>query len=314
MKMLYPPIEPHARHWIEADGHRIYYEECGNPEGLPVLFLHGGPGSGCRPEHRRFFDPQRYRIILMDQRGSGRSEPQGEIRDNDTWKLLEDIEAIRLRLGVNRWLLFGGSWGGALALLYAQHHPERVLGMILRGVFLARRYDLDWFVRDGVRRIYPDHWHALVTSLPVSGWNDMIQGMYKAVTGGNEALQRRVVVAWSRWSDAVTLGRDFPPDRSYDPEALLPKVKIELHYAAHQYFLKDNQILEGCRKIRAIPCVLVHGRWDLVCPLEAAFTLHRHLPGAQLQVLEHSGHIARGEEMVDALVKAADRMAERLSS
>ncbi len=314
MKTLHPAIEPYANHWLEADGHRIYFEECGNPDGLPAVFLHGGPGSGCRPEHRRFFDPERYRIVLLDQRGCGRSEPQGELRHNDTGKLLEDIEAIRVRLGINRWVLYGGSWGATLALLYAQRHPERVLGLILRGVFLARRYDLDWFVRDGVRRVYPDHWHELITSLPVSGWNDMIQGMYKAVIGGNEALQRRVVRAWTRWSDAVTLGGDFRPDRLPDPDAVLPKVRIELHYAAHHYFLKDNQILEDCRKIRSIPCTIVHGRWDLVCPLEAAFTLRRHLPGARLRVLERSGHVARGEEMIDALVDATDRMAETVSS
>jgi len=313
MKSLYPSIDPYATHWLEADGHRIYYEECGNPDGLPVLFLHGGPGSGCRPDHRRFFDPARYRIVLVDQRGSGRSEPQGELRANDTWKLLEDLEAIRRRLGIARWLVSGGSWGAALALLYAQKYPERVLGLILRGVFLARPYDLDWFVRDGVKRIYPDHWHALVSSLPVSGWNDLIQGMYKAVTGGNEALQHRVAGAWTRWSSAVTLGRDFDPQALPGPEAVLPKVRIELHYAAHRYFLDDNRILHDCRHIRHIPAVIVHGRWDLVCPLEAAFVLKRYLPGAELKVLENAGHIAAGEEMIDALVDAADRFADRLA-
>jgi len=313
MKSLFPPIEPYHTFYLETEGHRIYCEECGNPEGLPVLFLHGGPGSGCTADHRRFFDPQRYRVILVDQRGAGRSEPAGKLRHNDTWKLLDDLEEIRKSLMINRWLLFGGSWGAALALLYAQKHPQRVLGMILRGVFLARRYDLDWFIKDGARRIYPDRWHELVTSLPLSGWNDVVQGMYKAVTGSNEALQQRVVLAWSRWSSAVTLGTAFAAESLAGPADLLPKVKIELHYASHQYFLQENQILQDCARIRALPCEIIHGRGDLVCPVESAFTLKRHLPGAELKILERSGHIAAGEEMIDALVSATCRMAERLA-
>ncbi|WP_022949008.1 prolyl aminopeptidase [Methylohalobius crimeensis] len=313
MKTLYPPLEPYAVHQLEADGHRIYYEECGHPEGIPVLFLHGGPGSGCRPDHRRFFDPKHYRVILLDQRGCGRSEPVGELRHNDTWKLVEDLETVRARLRINRWLLFGGSWGAALALLYAQQHPERSLGLILRGLFLARQMDLDWFVRDGARRIYPDYWHQLVKSLPVSGWNDLIEGMYKAVTGHNEALQLRVVEAWNRWGAAVTLGADFDPDALQDPELLLPKTKIELHYAAHRYFVEENQILRDCHRIRTLPCIILHGRQDLVCPVETAFSLRRRLPGARLRILAHAGHIAAGEEMIDALVDATDQMAEQLA-
>ncbi len=313
MKTLYPPIEPFHTFHLQAGDHRIYCEQSGSPEGLPVMFLHGGPGSGCKPDHRRFFDPGRYRIVLMDQRGAGRSEPLGELRHNDTWKLLGDLESLRKALGINRWVLFGGSWGAALALLYAQKHPERVLGMILRGVFLARQYDLDWFVQDGVRRIYPDRWHELVTSLPVTGWNDVVQGMYKAVIGSNEALRNRVALAWNRWGGAVTLGRAFDPEAAPDPAEILPKARIELHYAAHRYFLRENQILRNCPLIRAIPCTLVHGRRDLVCPVESAFTLKRHLPGAKLKILENAGHIAAGEEMIDALVTSADEMAERLS-
>ncbi len=313
MKALYPPLEPYAVHWLEADGHRIYYEECGQPEGLPVVFLHGGPGSGCRPEHRCFFDPKRYRIVLVDQRGCGRSEPLGELHHNDTWKLIEDLETIRTHLKINRWLLFGGSWGATLALVYAQRHPERVLGLILRGVFLARQMDLDWLVKDGARRIYPDYWHQLIKSLPVSSWSDLIDGMYRAVIGHNEALQLRVVEAWNRWSAAVTLGVRFDPNALPDPGELLAKTKIELHYAAHRYFLEENQILQACQRIRTLPCSIIHGRWDLLCPVEAAFSLRRRLPGAKLRILEHSGHIAAGEEMIDALVDATDRMAEQLA-
>lgn len=313
MKALYPPLEPYAVHWLEADDHRIYYEECGDPAGIPVVFLHGGPGSGCRPEHRCFFDPKRYHIILVDQRGCGRSEPSGELRHNDTWKLVEDLEAIRMQLKINRWLLFGGSWGATLALVYAQRHPERVFGLILRGVFLARRMDLDWFVKDGVRRIYPDYWHQLLKSLPVSSWSDLIDGMYRAVIGHNEALQLRVVEAWNRWSAAVILGKQFDPNALPAPEALLAKTRIELHYAAHRYFLEENQLLQGCPRIRTLPCTIIHGRWDLLCPVEAAFSLRRRLPGARLRILEHSGHLATGEEMIDALVDATDQMAEQLA-
>ncbi len=313
MKALYPPLEPYAVYWLEADGHRIYYEECGQPEGVPVVFLHGGPGSGCRPEHRCFFDPKRYRIILVDQRGCGRSEPLGELRHNDTWRLVEDLETIRTHLQINRWLLFGGSWGATLALVYAQRHPERVFGLILRGVFLARQMDLDWFVKDGARRIYPDYWHQLIKSLPVSSWSDLIDGMYRAVIGHNEGLQLRVVEAWNRWSAAVTLGVKFDPNTLPDPGELLAKTKIELHYAAHRYFLEENQILRDCQRIRTLPCSIIHGRWDLLCPVEAAFSLRRRLPGARLRILEHSGHLAAGEEMIDALVDATDRMAEQLA-
>ncbi|MCX8048117.1 MAG: prolyl aminopeptidase [Methylohalobius sp.] len=312
MRVLYPSLEPYAIHWLEVEGHRVYCEECGYPEGIPVVFLHGGPGSGCKPDHRRFFDPARYRIVLIDQRGCGRSEPLGEIRANDTLRLIEDLEAIRTRLKIHRWLLFGGSWGATLALVYAQQHPERVLGLILRGVFLARQMDLDWFIKDGARRVYPDYWHQLIKSLPVSSWSDLIEGMYRGVTGHNEALQHRIVEAWSRWSAAVTLGTKFDPKTLPPPHELLAKTKIELHYAANRYFLRENQILQNCQRIRTLPCTIIHGRWDLVCPTESAFSLRRKLPGARLKILEHSGHLADSEEMIDALVEATDQFAEQI--
>lgn len=313
MKSLYPPIDPYASHWLEADGHHIYFEECGNPEGLPVVYLHGGPGSGCQEEHRRFFDPEVFRVILVDQRGSGRSQPAGELRENTTWKLIEDLEAIRQRLGIARWALMGGSWGATLALLYAQEHPVRVLGFIVRGTFLARQRDLDWFINDGVRRIYPDYWHDLLQSLPIAGWKDIVQSMYQIVTGGNEVLQRRVASAWNTWSTAVTLGPDFDPQSLPDPATLLPKTRIELHYAVNRYFLEDDQILLNCQRIRILPGIIIHGRQDLVCPAEAAFALRRRLPGAELRILERTGHIAAGDEMIDALVEATERLARRLT-
>ncbi len=312
VKPLYPEIEPYATHWLEADGHRIYFEECGNPKGLPVIYLHGGPGSGCQPDHRRLFDPEMYRIILVDQRGAGRSQPAGHLKENTTWKLVDDLEAIRQRLKVPRWIILSGSWGAALALAYAQTYPIRVMGMILRGTFLARQRDLEWFVGDGVRRIYPDYWNDLIHSLPVGGWNDFIQSMYKILTGHNETLQMRVAAAWHKWSTVVTLGVEAAESQA-DPVALLPKTKIELHYAAHQYFLEEDQLLRHCDRIRTLPCIIIHGRRDLVCPVESAYALRRRLPGAELQILEHSGHIAAGEEMIDALVQATERMAERLA-
>lgn len=315
MKALYPPIEPYAVHRFDVgDDHRIYLEECGNPAGIPVLFLHGGPGSGCRSHHRSFFDPQRYRAILVDQRGSGRSIPHGCIRGNTTQHLLHDLEFVRTHLNIRNWLLFGGSWGAALALLYAQAHPERVSGLILRGSFLARKRDVNWFVRDGASRLYPEHWQRFMENFDPKERTNPIRALCRRINGPDELERRRMAREWWLWSTRVTLGDGFvQPEDEALPAGALSQSRIELHYAARRYFIREGQILEDCPKIAHLPSIIVHGRQDWVCPPESAWLLHRALPQSELRILPNAGHIAQGEEMIDALVSALDTMPERLS-
>ena len=316
MTELYPPIEPHAVHHLDVGGgHSVYVEECGNPQGIPVVFLHGGPGGGCKIYQRSFFHPQKYRAILFDQRGCGRSKPHGLLEDNTTAHLLADLELIRERLGVERWLLFGGSWGATLALLYAQAYPHRVSGMVLRGSFLARQMDLDWYLKDGANRIYPEGWAELLDSLHGEDHGDIVSAIQRILNGPDELAQRRVARAWSVWGGQVALSEEHT---SSDPEghvsaAMLQQARIELYYGFHRYFIEENQILRDCRLIPKMPVILVHGRRDLVCPVESAFTLRKALPFAELRILPQAGHIASDAQMSSALVEAADEMAGRLA-
>ncbi len=317
MKALYPPIEPRAVHIFDVEGgHRLYVEECGKPDGIAVVFLHGGPGSGCKAYHRSFFDPDKYRVILLDQRGAGRSRPAGDLEHNTTEHLLADLEFVRLRLGVERWLLFGGSWGATLALLYAQRYPARVSGLVLRGTFLARQEDLDWYVKDGARRIYPERWAELMEALHGAGDGDPVAAIHSLLLGEDEVAQRRIARAWSAWGGQVTLGDEFHPAEqgSHVSSTLLHQARIELHYAFHRYFIEENQILRDCPLLPEVPVILIHGRRDLVCPVESAYTLSKAIPDARLRVLPGAGHIAGTAEMIDALVSAADEMAARLVS
>ncbi len=315
MKTLYPEISPYRTFFLETTSkHRVYIEESGNVQGIAVIFLHGGPCSGTKPDHRRFFNPEKYRIVLMDQRGSGLSTPFGELEHNTTQDLISDMEQVRQQLGIEKWLLFGGSWGGALALLYAQQYPKKVSGMIIRGVFLARTQDLSWFLNDGVNRIYPEQWQKLHDSIPETLRHDLFQGLCAGLWGDDQLTQRRVARAWAAWGAQVSLGRDYQPDRETEhvTEKMVKQVMMELHYAKHHYFIAENQILENCHLLESIPAIIIHGRYDLVCPMEAAAALHKFLPHAEYQVLADSGHIAKGEEMIDALVNATDNMAEKL--
>ena len=315
MKELYPPIEPYAVHILKAGGgHSLYVEECGNPEGIDVVFLHGGPGSGCKAYHRSFFDPTQYRAILFDQRGSGRSTPHGRLEDNTTDHLLADMELIRKHLGVKSWLLFGGSWGASLALLYAEAYPRQVNGLVLRGTFLARQRDLDWYIKDGVNRIYPERWNDLTAALHGGGHGNLMTAVHTLLHGEDELAQRRVARAWSTWGGQVALGDDFAPQDSdaHVPSTVLQQARIEVHYGIHHYFIKENQILLNCGQVPGVPVILIHGRRDLVCPLESAHTLHQHLPFSALRILPKAGHIAGGEDMIDAMVTAADEMALRI--
>lgn len=311
MKSLYSEITPFHTFFLETGSdHRIYVEQSGNPAGIPAIFLHGGPCSGTKPDHRRFFNPERYHIILLDQRGCGLSEPFGELQGNTTQDLVADMERIRERLGIRQWLLFGGSWGGTLALLYAQRHPERVLAMVLRGVFLARRVDMEWFLgENGVNKIYPELWQELQDHLPDLPGGTMLERFCEALFSADQEVAKCAVRLWQAWSGQVALGNDYQESLEAVNEKMLRQVKMELHYAAHDYFIVDNQILANCAGLSAIPTVIIHGRNDLTCPIESGWRLHRALPQSSLRILQNAGHIARGEEMIDALVSATDEMA-----
>jgi proline iminopeptidase len=311
MNTLYPEITPfHSFFLTTTSNHRVYVEQSGNPAGIPVIFLHGGPCSGTKPDHRRFFNPERYQIILMDQRGCGLSTPFGELQHNTTQDLIADMEQIRQQLGIQQWLLFGGSWGGTLALLYAQQYPQTVSAMILRGVFLARQADMDWFLHpdNGVSRIYPQRWQALQVCLADSVEN-VLTRLCERVFGDNRALAEQAAQQWQAWGGQVALGNDFQYSEQPVSERDLLQVQMELNYAKQRYFIDENQILENCGILQAIPTIIIHGQQDLTCPLEAGWRLHQALPQAEYVVLPNSGHIAKGDEMIDGLVTATDKMA-----
>lgn len=314
MKRLYSEISPFHVFWLDTGGvHQIYVEQSGNPAGIPVIFLHGGPCSGTKPDHRRFFDPERYHIVLLDQRGCGQSLPFGELDGNATQNLLEDMERVRIQLRIEQWLLFGGSWGGTLALLYAQQYPERVSGMILRGVFLARRADMRWFLLDGVNRIYPQRWQDMLDAVRVSSGDEVLARLCEAVFGSDQARAEYAALHWQLWSGQVALGAAFDGVGIQVDERAVKQVRMELHYARNHYFIAENQILQNCVLLQDIPTIIIHGQNDLTCPLEAGWRLHQALPRADYRVLPGAGHVAKGEEMIDALVDAADRMAALLS-
>jgi len=315
MKSLYPHCEPVASFQLAAgDGHNLYVEECGSRDGVPVVFLHGGPGSGCRPYHRGLFDPQGYRSVLLDQRGAGRSTPGGGVVANTTARLLEDLERVRTTLGIERWVVFGGSWGAALALLYAQQHPQQVLGLVLRGIFLARQRDLDWYLHDGASRLYPERWAELAKILAAAPATDVLQAMEQVFSGADELAKLRLARCWAQWGAQLTLLDDFDPAEveARSPAQLLHQFAIELHYARNRYFIAENQILDRCGLLPEVPILLIHGRRDLVCPVESALALKERIPAAELSILPGAGHSGAGEEMIDALVTAADRMLERV--
>jgi len=316
MKILFPEIKPYARHDLAVDDqHTLYVEECGIEEGIPVLFIHGGPGAGCSQHDRRFFDPEKYRIVLFDQRGSGRSSPHAELNNNTTQHLIEDIESIRQHLNIDKWMLFGGSWGSTLSLLYAQSYPERVLAMVLRGIFLCRDEDLVWFYQSGAHRIFPDYWKEFVQPIPENERENIIAAYYSRLTSNNEIAKMAAAKAWSVWEGrCATLRPNTDVVNSFaDPRFAVSLACIESHYFVNNAFIKPNQILDNMARIENIPGVIVHGRYDLVCPLDNALSLYEKWQDADLNIIRDAGHSAREPSIVDALVKATDKMAERLS-
>ncbi len=311
MKTLYPSIEPFNHFYLETDRiHRVYVEQSGNVQGISVIFLHGGPCSGTKPDHRCFFNPEKYHIILFDQRGCGRSLPFGEIENNTLPNLIADMEAIRQKLSIEKWLIFGGSWGATLGLYYAQHYTNNVLGLILRGAFLARQQDMSWFLgKSGAALIYPERYQHILQSVSLTDFSDaLLTRLYDGLLSVDEILVRRITKAWMNWGAQVALGNAYQPELTHEPitEKDVLQARMELHYAKNHYFLAENELLNHCANLQPIPTVIIHGRHDLVCPIEAGWQLHRVMSWANYHVLPNSGHIAKGEEMINALVCATD--------
>jgi proline iminopeptidase len=314
MLLLYPEIKPFAIHHIAVDApHVLYVEESGNPEGIPVLFVHGGPGAGCGARNRCFFDPERYHIILFDQRGAGQSTPHAELGLNNTQALIADMEIIRQRLEIEQWILFGGSWGSTLSLLYAQVHSRRVLAMVLRGIFLARQCDIDWLFQAGASRLFPDYWEDYVRPVGDQHSGDFVTAYYALLTGDNEVARMAAAKAWSGWeARCATLRPSLEVVEHFiDPHIALALARIEAHYFVNQSFIDENQILAAVEKLDGIPGTIVHGRYDAVCPLDNAFELHRRWKQSELHIVRDAGHAASEPGITDALIRATRRMADR---
>ncbi|WP_159017179.1 prolyl aminopeptidase [Cognatiluteimonas profundi] len=311
MRTLYPEIEPYDSGMLAVDArHTLYYEQCGNPHGKPVVLLHGGPGAGCSAKMRRFHDPRRYRIVLFDQRGSGRSTPHADLVDNTTGHLVADIEHLRETLKVDRWQVFGGSWGSTLALAYAQVHPQRVTELVLRGIFMLRRWELEWFYQEGASRLFPEAWQQYVSAIPEAERDDMISAFHRRLTSDDSATRLAAARAWSVWEGATSfLQADAGVVSGHEDAAFaLAFARIENHYFVNRGFFEvDDQLLRDAPRIADIPGVIVHGRYDVVCPVQNAWDLHRAWPRAELMVSPTSGHSAFEAENVASLVLATDR-------
>jgi proline iminopeptidase len=307
----YPPIEPHRTGRLRVSGgHDLYFEESGNPAGKPVVFLHGGPGGATEPNHRRYFDPGRYRIVLFDQRGCGKSTPHASLVDNTTWDLVSDIEALRAHLGIERWQVFGGSWGSTLALAYAETHPARVTELVLRGIFLIRPQEIAWFYQRGTSALFPDAWEKYVEPIPESERGDFVRAYYARLTSDDPAIRLRAAKAWSVWegSTSCLLPNQAFIDKSGTDDFAVAFARIECHYFVHGAWLESpRDLLGNIDRVRHIPGVIVQGRYDVVCPMESAWALHRAWPEADLRVVPDAGHSAGEPGTIHELVEATDR-------
>lgn len=311
LRALYPAIEPFDHGLLPVDDHhKVYYEQCGNPEGKPVVFIHGGPGGGAGADYRRFFDPAAYRIVLFDQRGCKRSTPYASLRDNTTWHLVADIEKIREHLGIERWQVFGGSWGSTLGLSYAQTHPERVTELVLRGIFMLRRKELVWFYQEGASQIYPEAWDAYLAPIPEVERGDLISAYYRQLTSDDEATRVRAARAWSVWEGTTShLYQDPSHIAETGTDAFaVAFARIECHYFNHGgFFETEEQLLRDVDKIRQIPAVIVQGRYDVVCPARSAWDLHSRWPESELVIVEDAGHSGFEPGIRSQLIEATDR-------
>ena len=311
LRTLYPPIEPYDSGMLPvSELHTLHYEQCGNPEGKPVVFLHGGPGGGCNADSRRFFDPEAYRIILFDQRGCGRSTPHAELTDNTTWHLVADIERLREHLGIERWQVFGGSWGSTLALAYAETHPDRVSELVLRGIFMLRRAELEWFYQGGADALYADAWETFRDAIPEVERGDMMSAYYRRLTSEDAETRLAAAKAWSIWEASTSF---LMPNRDYIDTAggdtfATAFARIECHYFVHGgFFEHDGQLLTHASRLAGIPAVIVQGRYDVVCPMRSAWDLHRAWPQADLRIVQNAGHSSFEPGILHELVEATDR-------
>lgn len=309
---LYPPIEANYTGALEVgNGHSLYYEECGNPGGKPVVFLHGGPGGGCTADMRRFWNPAVYRIILFDQRGCGRSTPHASLDDNTTWDLVSDIETLRDTLQIEKWQVFGGSWGSTLALAYSETHPERVTEIILRGIFMLRKKEIDWFYQFGASEMFPDRWQEYVKPIPEEERGNLLEAFHKRLTSDDAGVRLEAAKAWSTWEGTTCT---LLPDEEYaaafaDAETALALARIECHYFVNDGFLEEDQLIRNVNRIRNIPAVIVHGRYDVVCPLVSAWELAQAWPEADFRITPDAGHAAFEPGNVHELVTASDAFA-----
>jgi len=312
MQPLFPSIKTYAEHQLRVDDiHTIYIEECGNPDGIPVIVLHSGPGAGCEPYHRCFFDPQRYRIILFDQRGAGRSTPRAELRHNTTQDLIKDIETIREYLKVDKWVVFGGAWGSCLGLLYAQEHQGRVIGLVIHCVFLGRKSDINWFYQNGASQVFPDYWDEFVSGFSETEKQDLVKAYHARLAGDHDLLRMGAAKSWSLWQarTATLQPHSSIMDHFSDPHFAVSLATIESYYFSHHCFIEEDQIFKNLHKILHLPAYIIHGRYDLVCPLQCAWDLHRAWPKSELYIIRDAGHSIREPGIIDALVMATKKIA-----
>ncbi|XP_060603013.1 probable proline iminopeptidase [Ruditapes philippinarum] len=309
---MYPDIEPFSTGMLKvSELHSIYYEESGNKDGNPVVFLHGGPGWGTTTRDRTFFDPKVYRIILIDQRGTGKSTPAAEIRENTTWDLVNDMEQLRQKLNIDKWVVFGGSWGSTMALIYAEAHPDRVKALIIRGIYTFRRRELAWFYQDGASFVFPDAYEEFVKPIPETERYDIIGAFYRRLTGNDEKAKLDCGRAWGIW--AIMTARLYIDQHALGQieqnlESWVQKATIECHYVVNSAFLKtDDQILSNVDKIRHIPTSIIHGRYDIICPTETAWQLHKLLPDAEFHLIPDGGHSTKDKGLEEKLVEVTDR-------
>jgi len=310
---LYPPIEPFETGMLDTgDGHQVYWERCGNPKGKPAVFLHGGPGSGCSPDHRRLFDPAKYCVTLFDQRGCGRSTPHASLEANTTWHLVADIERLREMSGAQRWLVFGGSWGSTLALAYAQKHPQQVSELVLRGIFTLRREELHWFYQEGASWLFPDEWEHFVAPIAPQDRHDLMGAYRRILTGPDDAARTNAAVAWSHWEGrTITLLPDPEITASHDDARFaLAFARIENHYFVNHGFFDEGQLLRDAHKLHGIPGVIVQGRYDACTPVKTAWELHRAWPQAEFHLIPDAGHAYKEPGILDRLIRATDAFAE----
>jgi proline iminopeptidase len=313
-RLLYPEIEPFNRGFLKVSPlHEIYFEESGNPKGKPAVFVHGGPGGGTDGKQRRFFDPAKYRIVLFDQRGCGKSKPHASLEENTTWHLVADMEKVREHLAIDRWQVFGGSWGSTLAIAYAEKHPERLTELVLRGIFLLRKSEIDWFYQAGANAIYPDAWEDYLAPIPEAERGDLLHAYHRRLTSGDAKVRQEAARAWSIWegrTSCLAPNEDLIA-RTGGDDFSLAFARIECHYFVNAGFLApETQLLDDVVKIRHIPAVIVQGRYDVVCPMENAWALHRAWPAADLRIVGDAGHSAFEPGIVSELVAATDRFAK----